>query len=190
MTIVLGASGLAFWCSLRKLRETSRTYSLTIGEDFILRKQLHHADVKIERDEITTILKTITGDILVKNKNFLRFIVIPSGLDGLEDVERLLNQWKPIKQVSKKKTVCMLFIGVFILFWILAGLEYLVSATGFGLVTISILSFLAACLTTILLLLMWRFPHLDDRARSKRRQIILIIGYLLVIVIGAIIYII
>ncbi len=181
-------AGSVFSRNLRRLRETWSTYTLAIGEDFILKQQSHYPDIRINREEITTIQKAYTGELAVKTRNWRRFILIPRSLNGIEEVERLLSQWKPIVQYSKQKAMFAYSAGVLVLFGVLLAFRYFLSGETPSLSSLSLFVIIIMLLNIFGVREMRRFPNIDDRSKPKRWQFILQIGFLLLFVISLIVF--
>ena len=175
---------VVFSRSLRRFREVWSTYSLTIGDDYILKQQAHYPDIRINKDEIKVIQKSFTGDIVVKARDWRKFIIIPSSLHGLEEVERQLGTWKPVTIYSKRKMVLTMFAALFLLLvclgfgvYFLSGHKPTVAMAYGGLMVIGIL-------TLVGMRELRRIPNLDDRAKPKRWQFVLLIVNIILLLIS------
>lgn len=181
--------GIGGFIGYRRLRETWLTYTLTIGEDYIFRKQLHYPDIKIEKDEITTI-KNVYNGIVIKTKNWRKFILIPHGLEKIEDVKSLLSQWKPIEQYSKKKLFFAIFLGIIILCGVLLVLKYFLFptiSTKPSIITIDVILFILFSTVTVLLFIIKRLNlPIDERIPPRWFFIfaIIILVLLLISIVG------
>jgi hypothetical protein len=87
IVLVLIIAVFAINRTLKRMREVWPTYALTISDDFILKTQLHHSDIRICKKEIKKIRKTFSGEIVVKSGSWRNFIIIPRSLNGFEEVE-------------------------------------------------------------------------------------------------------
>ncbi len=182
-TIFLLIGCFAFYRALKRLREVWSTYKLTIDSDYILKQQSHYRDIKIEKDEIKAILKTYNGDITVKSQDWRKLIIIPRSLDGIEDVENLLNAWKPVKVVSKRKLIIALSAGFLFFFGALVALRYFLLDQRPSLTTILIALIVIMTVHLFIMREMWKSPLIDERSKPKRWHFIFLIGYLVLVLI-------
>lgn len=170
--------------SIRRIREVWSTYVLTIGEDYLLKQQSYYPDIRINKDEIKIVQKSFTGDIVIKTKDWRKFIIIPRSLNGLEEVERLLATWKPITLYSKRKMV-LTMLAAFVLFlgclgfgaYFLSGQKLTITTIYSGAIVIMILAVIG----------MWqlrRIQNLDERSKPKRWQLYAMIGYIILMLIS------
>jgi hypothetical protein len=176
--------GLGFYRGLRRMNETWSTYKLTVADDHILKQQSYHPGIRIERAEVTAIWKASTGDIVVKTKDWKKFIAIPRSLNGLQEVEGILSQWKPIKQYPRTKIFLSYSLPFLILLVVvLASRGYLRDHTP-NMPAIFI-AFLAITVVHLFVLrTLRRFPNLDERSKPKRWQFIFMIISILLFVIS------
>ncbi len=180
--IIIGV--VVFSRSLRRFREVWSTYILTIGEDYLLKQQSHYPDIRINRDEIKVIQKSFTGDIVVKARDWRKFIMIPLSLNGLEEVERLLGTWKPVTPYSRQKMVLTMSaalvlsigcLGVGAHF--LSGQKPTITMIYGGLMVIMVLALVG-------MRELRRIPNLDDRAKPKRWQFVLLVANIILMLIS------
>ena len=189
IVLVLIIAFFAIKRTIRRLREVWSTYSLTIDDDFILRTQLHHADIKIHKDEIKTIKKSFTGDLVVKSSDWRKFLIIPRSLNGLEEVERLLSQWKPIKPTSRRTLILSLSSAIVIFFGLLLLLRYVFSRFIYSnrhpdMLSIKIIILVLMVISFIPLWVLRSMPQIDKRAKPKPWLFVLLIGYLILVVLS------
>ncbi len=173
----------AFYRTLKRLREVWSTYTLIVDSDYILKQQANYKDIKIEKNEITKILKAYNGDLTVKCKDWRKFIVIPRSLNGIEEVETFLQAWKPMKAVSKQKIIILLFLGILFFFGVLAALRYFLSAHKPSLPAIYIAILAIMTVQLFFLREMRKSPIIDERAKPKQWHFVFLIGYLIVMII-------
>ena len=182
--IVFVAGGIAIRRSIQHQRETWSSYTLTLEDDYILKQQSHHADIRINLDEITAIQKAYTGDIVVKTKSWKKYILIPKGLNGFDEVESYLAGLKPIK---KQPVALMLSVFATVAVISLSAVGaigvYLQGYTP-SLLTIFLVVIILLIMSLILLVVLRRMPGVDERARPKRWHLIFMIGYILLLVIS------
>lgn len=178
--------GFGFRRGVQRLVETWPTYTLTVGDDYILKQQSHYPDIRINRDEVKAIRKVFTGEIAVKTRDWKKFIVIPPSLIGIEEVEAVLNQWTPIKPVPRAKAIFQYSAGIFIvLIFFAVGRSYLRGGSPDpAVITIVVLAILVA--NVFLMRTMKRIPNLDERSKPKRWRFILMIVYIVLLVISAV----
>ncbi|MEK6743055.1 MAG: hypothetical protein AABZ15_05580 [Nitrospirota bacterium] len=106
--------GFGFYRALRRMDETWPSYMLTMTDDSILKQQSHYPDIRIARDEVKAIWRSTAGEIVVKTRDWKKFIVIPPSLIGLSEVEGLLGRWKPIKPYPRSRTYLSYFLAFLI----------------------------------------------------------------------------
>jgi len=58
--------GFGFYRALRRMNETWPSYTLTMTDDAILKRQSHYPDIRIARDEVKAIWRSASGEIVVK----------------------------------------------------------------------------------------------------------------------------
>lgn len=179
---------VVFSRSLRRLREVWSTYRLTIGEDYLLKQQSHYPDIRINRDEIKVIQKAFTGDIVVKSRDWRRFIMIPRSLHGLEEVERLLGAWKPVTLYSRRKMVLTTSAALFLFLGCLGVGAYFLSGHKPTITTIYAGSMVFMILVLIGMRELRRIPNLDDRAKPKRWHFFVMIGYIILLLISILVF--
>ncbi len=180
--------GFGFRRGLRRLVETWPTYTLTVADDYILKQQAHYPDIRISRDEVKSIRKVFTGEIAVKTKDWKKFIVIPPSLIGIEEVENLLGQWKPIKQVPRGMTLLQYFLPIFIVVLCIAvGRGYLRSSGPDPAVIIGAV-LVILILNVFLMRTLKRIPNLDERSKPKRWRFILMIGYIVLMLVSIVVF--
>lgn len=180
--------GLGFRRGLRRLVETWPTYTLTVDDNYLLKRQAHYPDIRISRDEVKSIRKVFTGEIAVKTKDWKKFIVIPPSLTGIEEVEALLGQWKPIKQVPRGKTLLYYFLPILIVALFFAvGRGYLKSSAPDPTVIIGAVLVILV-LNVFLMRTLKRIPNLDERSKPKRWRFILMIGYIVLMLLSLVVF--
>jgi hypothetical protein len=184
---VLLFAGLAFRRSLRRMDETLPSYTLTVSEDSLLKQQAHHADVRLARTEVKTIWKSATGEIVMKTGDWRKFIVIPPSLIDVDEVERTLGQWKPIRPYPRAKTYLAFVLSLLGSLIAFIALRRFLEGGGLGMPVIIGGALGMMVLNLVLLRMLRRLPNLDERSRPKRGQYILailtIIMFLLSIVV-------
>lgn len=175
---------VVFTRNVRRIREVWSTYTLTIGEDYILKQQSHYPDIRIGRDEMKVIQKAATGDIVVKTRDWRRFIIIPRSLHGLAEVEHLLGAWMPIKLNSGWIMVLAASAAVFFFLGCLGAIRYFLSGQKPSLMTIYGVVIVVMILALVGMRELRRIPNLDDRAKPKRWQFLLLLGYIFLLLIS------
>jgi len=169
--VLLLVGGTAYRRALRRVVETWPSYTLIVADDFLLRRQAHYPDVRIGRDEVRSIWRMPTGDIVVKTRRWMKFISIPAGLDGRAEVEERLGRWVPVRLYPRAR-MYLYYALPFLVLPVAAA-----AAGGFldsGALSLPVLfGAVLAVMTANLLLqrMLRRSPHVDERARPKRWQI-------------------
>ena len=190
MIVFIIGIGMGGFIGYRRLRETWPTYTLTIGEDYIFRKQLHYPDIKIEKDEITAI-KNVYNGIVIKTKDWRKFILIPHGLEKMEEAKILLSQWKPINQYSKKKLFFAIFLGTIILCVVLLVFKFFLFPIKPSRLTIDIIIFILLSAVTLLFLTIKKLNlPIDQRIAPRWFFIfeIIILVLLLISIVGHLLF--
>jgi hypothetical protein len=121
--------------SIKKQKQSWLSYELYMTSDSILRKQSDLPDVKICKNNISSIEETIGNGILIKTLNKNYQIAIPSSLIGYEEVKQQISNWSDIKEsvsTAGKYMPIIAGIAVIILYIIIFGSEskFLVIPTG------------------------------------------------------------
>ncbi len=189
MLIVALVGGFAFRRGMQRLAETWPTYTLTVADDHILKQQSHYPDIRIGRDEVKSIQKVFTGEIAVKTRDWKKFIVIPRSLNGIEEVEAVLRQWKPVKTVPRAKTILLYLMPV------LVGVLFLAAIRGYlrgGAPSPGVIFAVAIVILVLNLFVMRtvrRIPNLDERSKPKRwRSVLMIVSIVLLLLSLAVFY--
>jgi hypothetical protein len=168
MIVFIIGIGMGGFIGYRRLRETWPTYTLTIGEDYIFRKQLHYPDIKIDKNEITTIKNVYMG-VVIKTKDWRKFILIPHGLEKMEEAKYLLSQWKPIEKYSKKKIFFAVFLGTIIICGVLLFFKYFLFPIKPSRITMDVIVFILLSTVLVLPFIIKRLKlPVDERALAPR----------------------
>jgi hypothetical protein len=176
--------GFGFYRALRRMDETWPSYTLTVADDSLLKQQSHYPDIRIARDEVKALWRSSAGEIVVKTRDWKKFIVIPPSLIGLSEVEGLLGQWKPIKPYPRARTYFSYAVSFLIPLALIAFFRgYLRDHTP-GLATVSVAVLVLMAANLFLLRTLRRIPNLDERSKPKRWRSVLAIVYLLLFVIS------
>lgn len=189
VVLVLIIASIAINRTIKRMREVWSTYTLTAGDDFILKTQSHHSDIKIYSDEIKMIRKSFAGDVAVKTRDWKKFIIIPRSLDRIDEVEQLLAQWKPIKTTSAKTLFLFLSLAITAFLGFLFSIRYYLSQYFFSdrqpsLTTIKVALFILVSISIIGLWVLRSLPQIDERAKPKRWVFIILIAYLILMAIS------
>ncbi len=186
--LVILFGGLGFRRALKRLAETWPTYTLTVGDDYMVKQQAHYPDIRITRDEIKTIQKIFTGEISVKTRDWKKFIVIPPSLSGIEEVEKVLRQWKPIKEVPRARTLLHYVLPVLVaaLFFAVSRGYLRSGSPDPAVITAAVIVILG--MNLFLMRTMKRIPNLDERSKPKRWRFILLIGYIVLLLLSFVVF--
>ncbi len=180
--------GMGFRRGMKRLAETWPSYILIVGDDYLLKQQAYYPDIRINREEIKTIQKIFTGEISVRTRDWKKFIVIPPSLVGIEEVETLLRQWKPIKQVPRGKTFFYYSLPVLIMAFLIAvSRGYLRGFSPDPMVIIGAVIVIFA-LNLFLMRTIKRIPNLDERSKPKRWRFILMIVYIVLMLVSLVVF--
>lgn len=80
-------------------QESSTSTEIELGEDYIILRQKHKLDIRIQRGEIKK-LEEVKNGLTVLGSNIAHSISIPEYLIGFEEVKAKLSIWAPVQTPS------------------------------------------------------------------------------------------
>jgi chromate transport protein ChrA len=98
---IIFAFGYGIFKGLKRQKSLFATYKLTISENNIVREQTNTPLISIPFGEIQSINKDKKGGYSIKGKTAVETIIIPAQIDNQENLEVVLNQIKPIEQLTQ-----------------------------------------------------------------------------------------
>lgn len=96
---------------LNRLQQQMESFTLSITDDALLRRQLNTPDVKIPKDEVKRITRSVEGSLSVRGSGQQDVIHIPAGIENQDALEAQLNQICPIT-VSSQPTSALSWLLV------------------------------------------------------------------------------
>jgi hypothetical protein len=99
MAAVLSFTG---YYNVRRQRRIFESYRLTITEEEIIREQLRTPPIIIPKASVKEIVKASNGALVIRGDSPMNAIIVPAQLERREDLERLLEEMKPI--MTKTRT--------------------------------------------------------------------------------------
>ncbi len=114
VTAAVLAACLAFaiWNAWRALRRTWSSYRLLVDAESIRRVRQGLADLVIVKSEISRIVESGRGGLLVEASSPSRRISIPATVEAYANVRDELAQWHPIEAVPAKRAARLSFIPI------------------------------------------------------------------------------
>lgn len=98
--IALGALVFGLFSGIKRQKKIFESYTLTIDNDGITRKQDNTPSITITTSEIREIIKYRNGSFLVKGNSPKDSIIIPSQIEERDKLEKILSE---IKEISTKQ---------------------------------------------------------------------------------------
>ncbi len=97
--LMYGTAGIIFTTfKMKTARQGYYSYELTVGEDFLSRKQWKMPEIRIRRDEITRVQAVQGKGLMVKTADPVNTLWVPSELAGFSDVTKMLMEWAPSEE--------------------------------------------------------------------------------------------
>ena len=98
--------GLILFCwrvyrEISKRKKIYETYTLMIDDFSITREQHNTPAITTYIDNVTDIVKNKDGSFIIKGKSASEIIGVPAQMDNYDELERLLNQIKPVTADTK-----------------------------------------------------------------------------------------
>lgn len=95
--ILIIAAGYGLYRGLKRQKGIFESYTLTVTNNLITREQLNTPTVSLYLNEVKEIVKNKNNSFTIKGKNANDIILIPPQIDGYEQLEKTLNEIKPIR---------------------------------------------------------------------------------------------
>lgn len=86
---------------LKRQKIIFQTFKLTFSENNIVREQENTPIITIPFADIQSIIKDKKGGYAIKGKTVVETILVPAQIDDKENLEIVLNQIKPIEQLTQ-----------------------------------------------------------------------------------------
>lgn len=99
--LIILASGIGLYRSIKTQKALFESYTLTITNTLITREQLHTPTISLYFNDIKEIAKNKNGSFTVKGKEPQDLIAIPRQIDDYPQLEKALQQIRPIVAKSK-----------------------------------------------------------------------------------------
>lgn len=172
---VVFTMSLAFWSIFRSLRLRQAawlSFELTVEDDRIIRRMPDRQELVLTRSEVTGFDETVGRGFFIKTADGHRFIYIPSGLEGYDDLKQQLSSWEKFPPARANDPIWRspFFIGAVCLvawsvLWFSTNKQY-VFASAFVLVVFLLSSFVAVL----------RSPRASDTAKRTSWLFLLVAG--------------
>lgn len=94
--LVLGGFALGIYRGIKRQKEISDSYKLTIDSNCIIREQLNTPTINIAITEVSEISKKSNGGFTIKGNSSVDIINVLSQIDNYEKLEKLLTEIRPI----------------------------------------------------------------------------------------------
>jgi hypothetical protein len=93
--VLLAGGGIAIVRRLKLKRAMLETYELTIEPSFVRQTRGNSSCVEIRREEVRGIAEKSGARLRVRTDSRFRYLDIPAGLEGYEEVRAELCSWAP-----------------------------------------------------------------------------------------------
>lgn len=102
IVVCLGAAAFGFSRGLKTQKKNYESYTLTMGNNHVVREQSNTPPITLAFNDITTITKNMNGGFTIKGGSAMNTIVVSAQIEGYEKLERMLNEVKPITVQTSK----------------------------------------------------------------------------------------
>jgi hypothetical protein len=86
---------------LKRQKILLESYKLILSENNVIREQENTPTINIQFMDIKSIIKDKKENFTIKGKTTIETILIPAQIDNYENLEIILNQIKPIEEISQ-----------------------------------------------------------------------------------------
>lgn len=137
---------LSLFKSIKRQRAAFESYALKITEDSITREVLYVPTIVLLKKDVREIIKSVEGGFSIVGDSKISAIGIPPQINKPEELERVLQEIKPIKIKTSKTWISYLqipiaFSGVISMFLcLLATNRIIVGISGLAFITLMIYS--------------------------------------------------
>jgi hypothetical protein len=154
---------VAGYQALRKQRELLESFEITLGADFVVRKQKGYRDVEIRRDEVLRIVEMPGGWLLIETADRHKHISVLPGIENYDELRLQLMQWQEIQSASSQRMYGLLAVA--------ASLALVLAHWGPSFVRDSPIAPIAHLIAAIgfvwLFMEMRHSPDVDEKSRRK-----------------------
>jgi hypothetical protein len=143
---------IGFWSIFRSLRIRQQawvSFELSLADDRITRRLADHAELVLTRSEVTGFDETAGRGFFIKTADGHRFIHVPAGLEGYDELKKELSAWNRFPPARARDPIWRspFFIGAACLvawsvLWFSADVQYVLSSA-FVLLVFLISTFIA-----------------------------------------------
>lgn len=161
LTIMVFLFGMLMVKNIKKQRKAAETYTLTINDELISREQADLPALSIKMNEIKKISRTSAGNLLITGPGMLQYIDIPSEIDHYTQLYEILNNIKPVKQVSYNHVLLIVTISI------LSGIATLGIFAGTNKVIIAICGTLISAMLLFYIYLILSGKYGDEKTKKK-----------------------
>ena len=88
--------GGTVWYTLKKQKEEYLSFTLTIGEDFVMRESVTLPPVTMRTAEIVKIERRKNGSLIIAGTGRAYQIAVPPGMDNYDTMITMLSKLKPV----------------------------------------------------------------------------------------------
>jgi uncharacterized membrane protein (DUF485 family) len=133
---------------VKRQKATFESYSLKITEDSITREVLNVPTIVLKKRDVREIIKSQQGDFCIVGDNKISAILIPAQINNSKELERILQEIKPIQvRISKSWAeylqIPIVFLGIGSMFLcLLASNKIVVGVSGLSFIVLMIYSFI------------------------------------------------
>ena len=93
--IAFAVGGIAVVRDLKKKRVALETYTLTLSHSFVRRARGDSPPLEIRREEVRRVTERPGAGLRVHTESRFRYLDIPAGLEGYDEVSAELRAWAP-----------------------------------------------------------------------------------------------
>lgn len=176
--VLLIAFGVGARRGFKILQDRWLSLQFLFDPDFIVKRQLGFPDVEISRDEVREILEKPSG-IFVLTGEKQRYIQIPKGVEGYDELKTELGRWRDIESGSEKSLAIYFPLLLFVVSFAVVFLSrrvWLISAAGVFVVAYTLWSQINFN----------RNPQVDSRIKTNVWRIVSLVLVMVVIVVSRI----
>lgn len=180
--LVLAGVFFMLYRGINKQKPLFDSYTIIVDANVITRKQLNTPDMAIYFNEISEIDKTKNNTILIKGKTPAETIVVIPQIDNYSELEKLLNEIKPINQ----HPTVSLFQKYSKVIGILTAALMMAAFMAANKIIVGICGTLAAGIFIYSYIQIVRNPNIEDKVKRKMRIIFIPVAAIVYVTIAKI----